>query len=239
MNARRLLGSLLATALAGSGALVVATAPSADAATTYQTRIVSGTSGRPVIYDSDYRTQPGAAVYGDSLRLGIGVQAYVDGAWKDIYDGSLRVTRKIGRTATVVASTSDDAYLYTSTSAVGTATYSITYTGYTDQYTGDQYAPAALNGTVAVQRKLSVTGTSGRSAGMKGKVSPKFRGKIIVLKKHGRKWKRFKAVRVNRNSRYVTKLPSPRRGKYFWKLQIPAGGGFAKTETGIYYTHRL
>jgi hypothetical protein len=60
-----------------------------------------------------------------------------------------------------------------------------------------------------------------------------------VLKKHGRKWKRFKAVRVNRNSRYVTKLPSPRRGKYFWKLQIPAGGGFAKTETGIYYTHRL
>jgi hypothetical protein len=239
MNVRRLLGSLLATAVAGTGAVVAVGAAPADAATTYQTRIVSGSSGRPVIYDSSYKTQPGAAVYGDSLSMSINVQALVDGAWKDIYDGSLRVTRKIGRTASIVASTSDDAYLYASTPAVATATYSITYTGYTDQYTGDHYAPAALNGTVAVQRKLTVTGTSGRSAGMKGKVSPKFRGKIIVLKKHGRTWKKYKVVRVNRNSRYVTKLPAPRRGKYFWKLQINAGGGFTKTQTGIYYTRRL
>jgi hypothetical protein len=128
--------------------------------------------------------------------------------------------------------TSSSAYLYDSTKAVGNAAYRVLYSG-----SGD-YAATSAGVTGKVQRKLDISGISGKRAGMKGKVSPKFKGKVVVLKKQGKKWKKFKTVRTNKQSRFVVYLPAPRRGKYFWKLQIAASKAFATTQSQTYYTRK-
>lgn len=239
MRLRALCATIAGVALAGS-TLAVAAVP-AEAATLVPTRIVSATAGKPFIYDSSYRDQPGAPVYGDNLSMNINVQAFVDGAWKQIYNGPLTVTRKIGAASALVAS-STSPYLYSSTTALGTATYTVNYGGGSGYAAGSvpvDYAPATLSGSLQVQRKLHVSGFSGRKAGMIVKVGPKFRGNVVILKKVGKTWKRFKIVRTNANSRVRVVLPAPRRGKFFWRVKINAGGGFALTQSGTYYTRKF
>ncbi len=57
-----------------------------------------------------------------------------------------------------------------------------------------------------------------------------------MLKKQGKKWKKFKTVRTNKKSRFAVYLPAPRRGKYFWRIQIASSKAFATTNSPTYYT---
>lgn len=224
MRLRRILAAAVVTSLAAPAALLTSTAP-ASAATA--TKIVSGTDGKKWIYPSSYRSQPGVPRYGDTLSLSINVET---SSGSQVFDGTLTVQRMVPGGSWKTIATSDSAYLYESTKAVGNATYRVLYSG-----AGD-YAPsdAALSGKI--QRKLDLSGVSGKRAGIKGKVSPKFKGKVIVLKKQGKKWKKFKTVRTNKKSRFVVYLPAPRRGKYFWRIQIASSKAFATTNSQTYYT---
>jgi hypothetical protein len=218
MNPRRIIGSVLATALAATSLGVVATAAApAQAADPVQTRIVSSSADRGVI--SSYSTP---AKYGDSINVNVNVEGLVSGEWKQIYAGSVTVTEQLasGAAPTTVASNTS-AYVYDNFTARGNATYTVTYAGGTSGSgsTAVSYAPTAL--TIAgppVQRKLTTTTISGKRAGFKGKLSPAVKTKITVLKKHGKKFKKFKVLRSKKNGRFTVVLPAPRRGKFHWRI---------------------
>jgi hypothetical protein len=224
MNARRIIGSALATALAATSLGVVATtAAPAQAVETVQTRIVPSNVDRGVI--SSYSKLP---KYGDSLSVNVNVEGFVNGAWTQIYAGSVSVTEQLasGAAPTTVASNTS-AYVYNSFPAHGNATYTITYSGGTGSTGGVtvNYAPtsAAIAGP-PVQRKL--TTISGKRAGFKGKLSPATKTKITVLKKKGKKYKKFKTLRTKANGRFTVVLPAPRRGKFHWRIIFAGDSSF-------------
>ena len=74
---------------------------------------------------------------------------------------------------------------------------------------------------------------------LKGKVSPKYKGKVTFFKKQGKKWKKFKTVRSNKKGQFKTALPAPRKGRFYFKIEIPASKAFAKTQSGSFYTYSL
>ncbi|HEY0952941.1 hypothetical protein [Nocardioides sp.] len=226
MRTRRLLAALTTAFVAGP-ALAVATAAPAAAATA--THIV-GSDGGAWISGPGYRTQPGVPVFGDSLSLSINV---VTDSGEQVYDGTLTVQRQLaGQSTWTTVASSTSAYLYDSTSAKGNATYRVIYSG-----SGD-YAGSTATVAAKIQRKFDITPTSGRTAGMKVKVSPKYKGAITIMKKQGKTWKKFKTVRTNSKSRVSFSLPAPRKGKYFWQLVIRSSKAFATTKSVVYYTRK-
>jgi hypothetical protein len=216
MKTRRLIGSVLATALAATSLGVVATAAApAQAATTVQTRIVPGIDGRPEF--SSYSKQP---AYGDNISVYVDVQAFVNGAWKDIYNGSVTVTEQLAGSATpTIVASNTSAYVSDSFKARGNATYTVSYSGGTGEYPAVNYAPVqATYAGPAVSRKLTTKTISGKHAGFKGKLSPATKTKITVLKKKGKKFKKFKVLRTKKNGRFTVVLPAPRRGNFHWRI---------------------
>src|SRR5690348_14555404 len=95
MRARRLIGSLLTSALVATPVAVVATAGPAAAAT--PTAIVPS-SGSSWISYSSYRNQPGAPVSGDNIYFYIDV-ASTDGS-TDPYAGTVIVERQLAGQST-------------------------------------------------------------------------------------------------------------------------------------------
>jgi len=226
MNARRIIGSALATALAATSLGVVATvAAPAQAIDTVQTRIVPSNVDRGVI--SSYSTP---AKYGDSLSVNVNVEGFVNGAWAQVYAGSVTVTEQLasGAAPTTVASNTS-AYVYNSFPAHGNATYTVAYSGGTGSTGGTtvNYAPATASfAGPAVQRKLTTNTISGKRAGFKGKLSPATKTKITVLKKQGKKYKKFKTLRTKANGRFTVVLPAPRRGKFHWRIIFAGDSSF-------------
>ncbi|KQW42985.1 hypothetical protein ASC77_22035 [Nocardioides sp. Root1257] len=223
MRTRRFIGSLLATAVAASTVGVAVTSAPASAATTVQTRIVSGSSGKPVI--SSYSKSP---AYGDSLSISVNVEALIDGTWQQIYNGPVSVTEQVTGTAARAVASSTSAYVYDSVPAHGRAVYTVSYGGGTGGYPEYTYAPSSASYSVtSVQRKLSTSTLSGKHAGFKGKISPAKKLKIVVFKKHGKKFKKFKTLKTSKSGRFTVVLPAPRRGKFFWRVVFTGDKRFA------------
>lgn len=225
MRLRHFVAAALTTVLAAPTALLTTTAP-AHAATA--TTIVGGTEGKPWIYrSSSTAQQPGVTVYGDRIALSIEVEA--NGS--QVYDGTLTVQRRLPGHGWKTIKTSDSAYLYDSTTAVGNADYRVLYSGTAD------YAPTSAGVSAKVQRKLTIKNVGTRRVVLDGKVAPKYHGKVTIFKQHGKKWRKYKTVRSNKRSHFSTPLPAPRRGKYYWKVEIASSKAFAKTQSGRFYTY--
>lgn len=228
MRIRRLLAAVTTVALAGPALAVVATAAPASAATA--THIV-GSDGGAWIKASSYPTQPGVPVYGDTLSLSINVET---DAGDQVFDGSLTVERQLaGQSTWSAVASSTSASLYESIKAVGNATYRVVYSG-----SGD-FSPSSDAVAAKVQRKLEYKNVGDRKVMLAMKVSPKFRGAVKIFKQQGKKWKKFKTVRTNSKGRVTTALPAPRKGRYYWKLEIAGSKSFAKTQSGKFYTYSL
>lgn len=226
MRIRRLLVAATVTALTAPAATLAISSP-ASAATA--TRVV-GANGKPWLTSSSYQNQPGVPVYGGTLSLAVNV---VTDAGAQVYDGTITVQRKLaGQSTWTTVASATSAYLYDTIKAAGNATYRVTYSG-TANYVG-----SAASASAKVQRKLDLTPTSGRKAGLKGKVLPKYRGPVTILKKQGKKWKPFRTVRTNKQSRFAITLPAPRKGKYFWRVTIKSSKAFATTQSPTYYTRK-
>ncbi|MBC9733519.1 hypothetical protein [Nocardioides marmotae] len=223
MRVRRLLAAVLTTGLIAPAAAVVATAGPAAAATA--TQIVSGSEGRSWLTVNKYTSIPGAAVYKrDSISLSINV---VDANGQQVYDGGITVQRQVkGQSGWKTIAQSDTAYLYDTIKVVGTATYRVTYGG------NGTYAPSTAQGSVKAQRNVEIAGISGRKTGFEGKVSPKAKIKIVVDKKVGKKWKKFRTAATNAKGRFRVTLPAPKRSgaKFHWRITFKGSKGFAATK---------
>lgn len=231
MPVRRALATTLVSTLVAS-ATAIGTIPASAGATTTGTRIVSGSSTVPWISASGYQDQPGAVVTGGTLSLWIDVET-TDGV--AVYDGTLTVQRLLaGATQWQTVATSDTAWLYDSVPAQRNATYRVLYSG------NDTYQPSQASAAVPVQKRLALTPESGRRLGLAGKITPRGKNKVVVLKKQGRRWKKFKTVTSNRKGRFFASVTAPRRrgAKYYWKVQIAGSRTYAVTRSAVYYTTR-
>lgn len=106
------------------------------------------------------------------------------------------------------------------------AAYKAVYSGatavdaYHDNYAASETAPYAVN----VFRKLSIKNPRGTF--IKGKVAPKYKKKkIVILKKVGKKYKKFRTLRTNKKSRFSTTLPASRR-RTFFRITVPGDKNF-------------
>lgn len=226
MRIRRILAAVVVTTLATPAAVLTSTTTSASAATA--TQIVGGTDGKGWIYrSSSYASQPGAPVFGESFTLSINVVA----GSTQVYDGNLTVQRQLPGKDWKTIKTSTTAYLYDSIKAVGNANYRVIYSG-----SGD-YAPSSDGVSSKVQRKLDYQDVGGRTVVLAGKVSPSFKGKVLVFKQQGKKWKKFKTLKTDKKGKFRTPLPAPRTGRYYFRLEIPASRAFTKTQSGKFYTY--
>lgn len=213
MHVRRLIGSIVATTLAATSLVAVATAAPASAAT--PVTIISGSStGKPWIYPSSYRSQPGAPVVGSSLSVSINVTAP---GVETVYAGTVAVQRMVPGSSWKTVLTSPNAYMYDTLRVVSNAKYRVVYSGGTN-YQGSFDPATSAAKSIKAQRKLSTSTLSGRHAGFKGKISPKKKLKITVFKKQGKKFKKFKKLRTSKKGRFTVVLPAPRRGKFHWKI---------------------
>ena len=226
MRLRRILAAAIVTSLAAPAALLTTATPTAAATAT---KIVGGTDGKPWIYRSySSAGQPGGPVFGDTLRLDIEV---VDSNGAQVYAGTLTVQRQMPGKDWKTIKTATSAYLYDSIKATGNANYRVLYSG-----SGD-YSPSDSGVKAKVQRKIDIKNVGDRKVVLQGKVSPKYKGKVVIYKKKGKKWVKAKTVRTNKKSVFKTPLPAPRSGRYYWNVKIKGSRTFAASQTGKFYTY--
>jgi hypothetical protein len=226
MRARRLIGTLTATVLAAGTMSLVGVASPASAATA--TKITGGDSKHWISISSRSTNQPGAPAYGSTISLSINVETT---SGDQVYDGSLQVQRQLPGQSWKTVKSASSAYLYDSIKAVGNAKYRALYSGTAD------YAASAVGVTSKVQRKLDYRNVGDRRVVLKGKVSPKYHGKVTLLKQVGKKWKRYKMLRTNKKGVFKTPLPAPRKGRYYWHLEIPKSKAFTATKSAKFWTY--
>jgi hypothetical protein len=218
MNARRTIGSVLATALAATSLGVVATAAPASAATVVPTRVVMQVS-KPT------------ATYQDKVSGTGQVQGQnADGTWGSLPYGSggaaLQFLPKGSATwQTLQTDDSASSFYFYPVVAQGTGTFRVAYAG--GAYQDYQFTVSESSKALKVERKLTTKTISGKRAGFKGKLSPAAKTKITVFKKQGKKFKKFKTLRSNGKGRFTVVLPAPRRGKFHWKIVFKGNSQFA------------
>lgn len=225
MRTRRLIGSLLVTVLAATTLSAVATAAPASAAVVAPTRVVMKLS------KSSMEVNTKISVTGE-------VQGQApDGSWGTLPYGSgsavLQFLPKGSSTWRTVQS--DDqgySFYFYPVRVTGPGTFRVAYSGgtYDSNYDGTpeyQFTASSSDKTPKVQRKLSYKEVPGRQAGIQGKVAPKAKLKIVVLKKVGKKFKKFKVARTTGSGAFRIILPAPRRGNWYWKIIFSGSKGFA------------
>jgi hypothetical protein len=216
LRARRLLAAVVTTGLIAPTAVVVAssTAP-ASAATA--TQVVSGYSNQPAVYASRKPATTGDNVYAAGYAL--------DGAGRRVTEGTVYLQRQLAGEATwrniAVGTTSS---VIATSKAVRNANYRVYYTG-SANFTPSWTPTIKIN----VGRKVKTKSIRGKQAGLKGNVKPAAKVKIIVQKKVGKKYKKFKTLRTNRKGSFKIILPAPRSGRSYWKITFAGSKGYSKT----------
>jgi len=207
MRITRLVAGSVTAGLIGLTPIAIA-APS-QAAVTLSTTTVSTPSATKV-------------VYGDSFDVTVDVDAQ-DG--QGVYDGtSTLYAMEVGSTAWVPVATGTypTSSFYDVKPAAG-ATYKVVYGGYTDTdqgTTGKNYtASESATFTVEVARKITYP-----SSGfvIKGKVTPSYAKKKIVIKvskKQNKSYKKFKTIKTDAKGKYKITLPR-RGGTWYWSFVV-------------------
>ncbi|WP_110239590.1 hypothetical protein [Nocardioides gilvus] len=98
--------------------------------------------------------------------------------------------------------------------------YRISYSGGTDTYGNVFRAGVSTPVKVKVKRKITFPR---KGLTLKGKVSPQFKKKKLVVKvskKETKGFKKYRTIKTNKKGRYSLKLPR-RRGTFFYKVIVP------------------
>ncbi len=160
--------------------------------------------------------------YGDKIYITVDVDGS-DGLGPSSGTSTL-YAMEAGSTAWVPVSTGDypGSDFYPVTPKMNT-TYKVVFGGYTEPVQtaySDNYGPSeSATFTVAVARKVTYP-----SSGfvLKGKVTPKYGKKKIVIKasrKQKKGYKKFKTIKTNKAGKYKITLPK-RRGTWYWSFTV-------------------
>lgn len=163
-------------------------------------------------------------VYGDDLSINVDLSSS-DGYSPSSTDGTVTLMgMEAGSTAWVPVATAENTYAsFYDVKPTATTTYKVVYSGYTDtdqsQY-GDNYAASESAAfTVQVARKITYP-----SSGfvIKGKVTPNYAKKKIVIKvsrKQNKGYKSFKTIKTTSAGKYRITLPR-RGGTWYWSFVV-------------------
>jgi hypothetical protein len=169
-------------------------------------------------------------VYGDDLYVSVDISSS-DGYSPGGTDGtSVLYALEAGSSAWVPVATADSTYSsFYDVKPAMTTTYKVVYSGYTDPdqgTTGDNYlASESPTFTVSVARKITYP-QSGFV--IKGKVTPNYAHKKIVIKasrKRNRGFKAFKTIKTTSTGKYKVTLPK-RGGTWYWSFAVKADSRF-------------
>lgn len=211
MRISRVIAGALSAALLGLVPVALTSAPAhaADNATVTTLQVsrnlLEYKSGYSPFLSGSVKTADGSSVYAGNVSL----QASEAGsAWKTI--------------KTVTAS----GYLSFSDVIPNKNTaYRVVYAGGADSRNTYQ-ASSSGTVTVKVMRKLTIKNPKGTK--IKGKVAPKYaKKKIVIKKKVGKKWKKFRTLKTNKKSRFTVTLPAKRKRTYF-RFIVPGNKAYAK-----------
>ena len=216
MRITRLVAGTVTAGLLGLTPIAVA-APS-QAADTWTTTTVA----TPSVTDLEH---------GEDLYVSVDVSSS-DGYSPGSADGTVTLyALQAGSTAWVPVATAPNTYasFYDVKPAMNT-TYKVVYSGYTDtdqgQF-GDNYTPSeSATFTVRVARKITHPDSG---FVIKGKVTPRYAKKKIVIKvsrKQNRGYKAFKTIRTTSTGKYRITLPR-RGGVWYWSFTVKGDARFA------------
>lgn len=217
MRTRRFLGSLIAAAVVATPLAVVATAAPAAAAT--PTKVVLKLSSVK-------------ARFGDNISVTGQVKGQTASGWQQVPYGSGSATlqfksHKSSSWKTLETDSSGDSFYFYPVRVPGPGSVRVVFSG--GAASGAEFNPADAAKTLKVQRKISWKENTGRQLGIHGKIAPKAKVKISVLKKQGKKFRPYKTVRSNAKGRYKVVLPAPRSGTWRWKIIFRGTKGYQDT----------
>ena len=163
-------------------------------------------------------------VYGDDLYIDVDLSSS-DGYSPGGADGTVTLmAMEAGSTAWVPVATGENTYAsFYDVKPTATTTYKVVYSGYTDTdqgTSGDNYAASeSASFTVQVARKITYP-----SSGfvIKGKVTPDYAKKKIVIKvskKQNKGYKSFKTIKTDARGKYKITLPR-RGGTWYWSFVV-------------------
>lgn len=103
-------------------------------------------------------------------------------------------------------------------------------------YSGSASYAAGVSPSVKVGVRRKITGKiKSRTFAVKGKVTPKYGKKTLVIKfskKRDRGYKTWKKIRTNKYGVYTTKFPK-KRGYYYWRVITKGDKAFMSTYAGF------
>lgn len=213
MRITRLIAGTMSAALVGGTPIALATSADAAATVTTATTLTSEkaayTYGDTIFFDSAVTTSDPA-------------NPYAPGA------ATLYIQRAGATTWEPVASDEGVSYLYfADIEAAGNALYKVVYPGGVDG-TGDVYT-ASESAPFAIQTSRKLTIKNPRGTFVKGKISPDYKKKkVLVQKKVGKKWKKFRTLKTSRKSVFTTTLPASRK-RTFWRFVVKSDVQFVST----------
>ncbi|RYC09636.1 hypothetical protein [Nocardioides zhouii] len=203
MRITRLVAGSVTAGLIGLTPIAIA-APT-QAAVTYTTSAVAAPSETRV-------------VYGDALTVDVDIDS--SQGFAPPGGTTTLLAQEVGSTTFVPVATSDGAYAYfTDVKPAAGTTYKASYSGFTAS-NGDIYQPTeSATFTVEVARKITYP-----SSGfvIKGKVTPDYAKKKIVIKvsrKQNKGYKSFKTIKTTSAGKYKITLPR-RGGTWYWSFVI-------------------
>lgn len=213
MRITRLIAGTVSAGLLGVTPIAIATSADAAAtvatATTLTSEKTAYTYGDTIYFDAAVTTSDPANPYAPGAAT-----LYIQRAGSTIWEP--------------VSSDEGVSYLYfTDVEASGNALYKVVYPGGVDG-TGDVYT-ASESAPFAIQtfRKLNIKNPRGTF--VKGKISPDYKKKkVLVQKKVGKKWKKFRTLKTSKKSVFTTTLPASRKRTY-WRFVVKGDAQFVAT----------
>ncbi|MDZ5660531.1 hypothetical protein HN031_02990 [Nocardioides sp. zg-1308] len=213
MRTTRLIAGTMTAALLGVTPMALATSAEAAVTVTTATTLTS---------------EKAAYMYGDTIFFDAAVTTtdpanpYAPGA------ATLYIQRPGSTTWEPLASDDGASYLYfVDIVAESNALYKVVYPGGVDG-TGDVYTPSeSAPFAIATSRNLTIKNPRGTF--VKGKIKPDYaKKKVVVQKKVGKKWKKFRALKTSKKSTFQVTLPASRKRTY-WRFVVKANAEFAAT----------
>jgi len=231
MRTRRLLGSLLTVALAGSSIALIA--PPAQAAE-LPTKVKMSVS------------HPKAHVGTKVSISGNVIAKDVDGEWKTIPTDAGGVTLQAKtkgskKWKSLETDTSGSSFYFSSLKLKKTTTYRVVYDG--GAGAGHTFPAATGKKKSKAYRDLNdKLQRPGNRIMLVGKIA-KYKKKKVVVQQRTKpkgKWRVYRTVKTNKKGRFSVRLAVPRRGNLYYRAFTPASGGIEKSMSNYSYrTYRL
>lgn len=209
------------------GLVPVTMSSSADAAATLN---LTTTTTLEVSYGDNPLT------YGDEINL---EGAVVGSDTSSVYEGTVQLMAATPSAPTPVpvgAPVAASGYLSFSDLKPATNTaYTLVYSGYaaTSTYENNYAASASVPLAVGVTYKLKAK-TPGTS--IVGKIKPSYaKKKVLIERKVGKKYKKYKTVKTDKKSSFRVKLPTGKRGtKIYFRVILKGSADYQPLAAGFY-----